>query len=719
MAFLVPAVLAGAAAIAAPIAIHFLNKTRVKVVRWAATRFLLQSLQKNQRRLQVEDLILLALRCLFIVLLALAFARFVLNPGGSQESADSGPVIAVVLFDQSASMGQSNGFQTRFDQAKDAAAKLIGSMGSGSQVALFLVGSHVNQIVPRPTSNLPLVRRTLDFAEPTNEASDMAPAIQLALDTLKPFAGARKEIHVFSDNQASTWQQLDQIQKMLSESPDIHIHIVDPGAKSGEDNLAITTLKAESGVAAAEHLTGFLVEVSNFGTSPANGVRVTLSVDDGAPVDEAVLDSVEPGKSRMIRLNARFQKPGYYTLRASIPADRMPADNDRSVAVHVIDRLNVAIVEGSATARSKDSRDAFFLANALAPVAPSRRAEYFLKTEAVSPDWLKTADLSRQGIIFLSNVPKLDPAAAKNLEKYVREGGSLVIFPGSRVQPAAYNDDPVLSAMLPAKLGRRNEPGRDNKALSWQARGYTHPVTSLWNDAKNGSLGTVRATGYFPLLVTPSKDPATAAHAIVKYSDDTPAAVEAAYGKGRVVLFSGPATTDWNNLPIHPQFVPFLQRLVGFLSPDKSNESLVLAPGAVFQARVAGDLATREVSVVIPGSNGKQRPAGKVDLVNQDATIRYRDTAKTGQYRFFVAGVDGPVAAFAVQMDASESDLRTIPSDKLASLKSGDAATAARGATPAAAAPKVRREFWLFFVCCAFFVALLEMVLAHRFSFSK
>ncbi|MES2921364.1 MAG: BatA domain-containing protein [Verrucomicrobiota bacterium] len=719
MAFLVPAVLAGAAAVAAPIAIHLLNKTRVKVVRWAATRFLLESLQKNKRRLKVEDLILLGLRCLFIVLLALAFARFVLNPGGSQESAGSAPVVAVMLFDQSASMGQSNGFQTRFDQAKDAAGKTIGGMGSGSQVALFLIGNHINQVLPRPTSNLPLVRRSLDVAEPTNETSDMGPAIQLALETLKPFTGTKKEIYVFSDGQASAWKDLDKIQKLLAEAPDVHLNVVDLGAKSGEDNLAITTLKAETGVTAAGQLSGFLVEVSNFGTAPATGVRVTLAVDDGAPVDEAMLDTVEPGKSRVIRLNSRFPKPGYYTLRAAIPADRMPVDNERAVAVHVIDQMNVAIVEGTA-ARSKESRDAYFLANALAPVAPSRRADYYLKIEAVVPSWLQSADLARQGIIFLTNVPKLDAASAGNLEKYVDEGGTLVIFPGSQVQPAAYNDDPVLGPMLPAKLGPKKDAGKDSKSSAWQARGYAHPVASLWNDPKNGNLGSVRATEFFPLLLQPAKDPANDARTIVKYADDTPAVVERPYGKGRVVLFSSAATTDWNNLPIHPNFVPFLQRLVSYLTPDKSAESLVIAPGAVFQAKVPGELAKREVSVIVPNSDGKPRPAGKVELVNQDAVVRYRDTAKTGAYRFAVAGVEKPVAALAVQMDAKESDLRLIPAGDLAALNGGKATTLTEGAATQVAPPtKVRREFWIFFIGCAIFVALLETALAHRFSFAK
>lgn len=705
MAFLVPAVLAGAAAIAAPIAIHLLNKMQVKVVRWAAIRFLQESLQKNQRCLQIEDLILLLLRCLFIILLALAFARLVLNPGAAQEALGTGPMVAVVLVDQSASMGQSNGFQTLFDEAKTSAGKFIGNLAGGSQVALFLVGDRVNQAVPRPTANLPLVRRTLEVAEPTDGSSDMVAAVRLALETLKPFAGSRKEIFVFSDNQVSAWPKIDQIQTLLAEAPEVKLTVVNPSATSGADNLAITTLKAESGVPAAGRLTGFLVEVSNFGTVPVSGVRVTLAVDDGPPVDETVLGTVEPGKSQVVRLNARFAKPGYYTLRAAIPADRMPVDNERAVAVHVIEHMNVAVIEGGTAA--KDNRDGFFLVNGLAPVSPARRADYYLKIETAPPAWLQTADLARQEILFLANIPKLDPAASKAVEKYVREGGSLVIFPGALTTPASVNDDPVLAPLLPAKLGARKTGG----PLAWQSGKYTHPVTSLWNDPNNGNLGSVRATSWFPLTPSPS------AQTIVAFSDGTPAAVEAPYGKGRVVLFSTAATTDGNNFPIHPNFVPFLQRLIGHLSPRTSSESLVLAPGAVFQGRVSNDLVKREVSILTPGSKGTPRPAGKVEATNQDAVVRYHDTARTGAYRMMVAGDDKPVAAFAVQTDAKESDLRMLTGEQLAVLKGGE--PAAVSATSAAPVVKVRRELWIYFVIAALLVFLTEMVLAHRFSFSR
>ena len=75
MQFLNQILLAGLAAAAIPIIIHLLNRRRFKRVPWAAMRFVQVSLQRNQRRMQIEDLILLIIRCLLLALLAFALAR--------------------------------------------------------------------------------------------------------------------------------------------------------------------------------------------------------------------------------------------------------------------------------------------------------------------------------------------------------------------------------------------------------------------------------------------------------------------------------------------------------------------------------------------------------------------------------------------------------------------------------------------------------------------
>ena len=87
MSFLNPLLLAGVATVAIPIIIHLLNKRKVEHVVWAAMRFLRVSIEQNERRLRIEDLLLLILRCVMVALLALALARPAIRSAvGAQQS---------------------------------------------------------------------------------------------------------------------------------------------------------------------------------------------------------------------------------------------------------------------------------------------------------------------------------------------------------------------------------------------------------------------------------------------------------------------------------------------------------------------------------------------------------------------------------------------------------------------------------------------------------
>src|SRR5438874_7711227 len=67
---------AAGALVLAPIIIHLINRMRFRRIRWAAMEFLLKSQKRNRRRLIIEQLILLALRCLLVLLAGFLIARF-------------------------------------------------------------------------------------------------------------------------------------------------------------------------------------------------------------------------------------------------------------------------------------------------------------------------------------------------------------------------------------------------------------------------------------------------------------------------------------------------------------------------------------------------------------------------------------------------------------------------------------------------------------------
>src|SRR4029077_18643550 len=66
----------GLALISLPIIIHLINRMRFKRIRWAAMEFLLKSQKRNRRRLIIEQLLLLALRCFLIFLAVMLVSRY-------------------------------------------------------------------------------------------------------------------------------------------------------------------------------------------------------------------------------------------------------------------------------------------------------------------------------------------------------------------------------------------------------------------------------------------------------------------------------------------------------------------------------------------------------------------------------------------------------------------------------------------------------------------
>ena len=75
MSALAPWFLAGLLTIGVPIFVHLINRTRKTVVEFPSLMFLQKIPYKSVRRQKLRHLLLLALRCLVLVLLVAAFTR--------------------------------------------------------------------------------------------------------------------------------------------------------------------------------------------------------------------------------------------------------------------------------------------------------------------------------------------------------------------------------------------------------------------------------------------------------------------------------------------------------------------------------------------------------------------------------------------------------------------------------------------------------------------
>jgi len=718
MSFLNPWLLAGAAAIAAPIIIHLMMRQQTRRIKWAAMRFLQPVLQRNERSLRIEDLLLLLLRCLLLLLLALTLSRPAFRAAGVIPPAGSRTIVLAV--DNSLGMGLTDGGSSRLDNARRAAAQIIDALPPGSSAALLAYSDVARPIIAEPATDLNLVKKLIVQIPLTDRSSNVHPVLRQSLDILKRHAAGAGDIYLITGAQATGWRELASIRTEISASH-AHLGIIIPGPGQ-EPNLGISAITLGSAMVPAGAAVRFGIQVANYGPDPVHNVTVSLGIDGEPPNDQAVITAIPAGESRRLSLFTKAATAGYHTVTAQLPPDHLAADDRRSLVVHAVDEVRVLLVAGDMGATPRQG-DAFFLERALTPVAPEDRSRYFIKTETVPAGQLFGVKLADFDAVALVDVPSLAPGLVAGLEKFVRDGGGLMIFPGDQTDPAFYNT--LLGeglGLLPATIGSAwGDASQAANFRTLQPAGYTHPMVSVWQDPASGTLATAHFFKGFTLKpLRKLNDRAGESVTVLAYSGGAPAVVERAWGNGRVIQFSSSANTAWNDLPAHPAFVPLMQRALGRLVTAR-DDALAIPVGAEFTYPARPDWLYKEMTVTKPGPPSLPDKS-KVELVNGQPLLRYADTDYAGPYGVAIATDPATSLRFAAQPDPDESKLEPIPDSELKSLAPGTQVihwTPGSGTGLAVASEGAGRELWSLFALLALAVACFETYLAGRYSASK
>ena len=697
-------------------------------------RFLRESIEKNQRRLQMEDILLLLMRCLLVALLILVLSRPTYLSTG--QATGSHQVAAVIILDDSYSMGLTNGIQTSFERAQSAAEQILDAFPSGSSAALFYAADNVKPVVAQPTYDFNLLRARIRQAKLTDRSTDLTNALQLAVTTLKKHEGNEsKEIYLITDGQASGWPSIDQLREQLAEiSKQVAVHILLVG-DSAESNLGVTGLHLESGLTPVDQPLRCSVEVMNGSGTEARDVRVSLMVDDQPSVDQTIVDSILPGASRTVALFAKLRTEGYHTITAQIPHDRLPADDQRTIAVRAIREVKVLLVTGS-SANTRAQSDDFFVRNALVPVPSNEVSQYYIKTTTITASALASASLDDYDAVFFLNVDQIEPSSIPALTNYVHQGGGLVLFPGPACNIDFYNQDLARDGFLPARLSPYKgdpNPAHADKFFTLQTSGYDHPIVTLWNDSAAGTLASAHFYAYYPLAPNPWKKPAEdeptpsagQPRVVLHFAQNSdPVAVEHTYGSGRVILFASTPTIAWNDLPVRQAFVPLMQRVLGSMV-ERQDEGLNIGVGRPFSYTVNNDDLRKDFTVSVPGQTDSPRVVGQVILANGLPTVAYDDTDYAGAYRVSIATDPPAIIYFAAQSDPTESNLTALTDAQIKSLSaSADIFKWAPGVVEHSLTTKltdarVGKELWLPLLIAALVVAALETFMAQLFTQSR
>ena len=711
---------------AAPVIIHLINLLRHRKVPWAAMEFLLASQRKYRTQVLLKQILLLLLRVAAVagIVLALAQPRWKTALGRMLGGARTAHV---VLLDDSYSMGDLSadgrigdtrcfdrgrlvvericaelaaapgqqevaiGRFTAFDgKAVGSGDRLTGTAGpdrdrqqerqqenasptAQPQAAQERFDIRLQAVTPRLVQE---VRDELAGRTPSAAASGPRAAVAAAAELLGGGTGAANVIWLVSDFRLKDWKAADETASLLRQLSDAgcELRLVDCAAEGGDGrqpgNLTVERLEMAGGVPATGVLVPLEVAVRNNSDRSVRDVAVELREDAlGRP--GVRIAEIPAGGVGTQRFDVRFTKAGPHLVEATIAADAVAADNARAMAVDVVDRVDVLLIDGDPTGGGR-AGDAFYVATALAPGAGAPTG---LRPRIEPPRSLATLDLASFACIWLLDVERLDPPEIAALEAFVRAGGGVVFFTGPRTKAEVVNRSLHRGGegLFPVPLAGPVDllPNAAGAAAAPDVVVEEHPVVAVLSGQRNPLLDAVRVERSMAVERGFEPSATSGLRRLLSLRTGGPLVVERPYGDGMVVAVLSTAAPTWNNWARgNPSWVVVMLELESHLARSRRRaESLEV--GDPVTVRLDSAVDEIEVDIAVPPDGTLVHQTAVASAGGLEATLA--ETSVAGGYTARWRRLDGTERErlFAVNVAADEGQLERIGRERLDRVLAG------------------------------------------------
>jgi len=651
---------AGLACVAIPVAIHLLMRRRRKPVRWAAMRFLLEAYKRRQQRLRLEQLLLLAARCLLIALIALAVGRPLLSRAGVL---GAGTTDLYILLDNSlASALEDERGASALEASIADAQRLLASLDGarGDRAALILLGGEPATPVFPPTSDIAQVERTLREVEPNDGPVELAAAVGLVsslqdsdeprvAQTVAVLSGFREG----STGSAPVLPALGDGVRLLACEPDA----------TARDNVGILAAEmlrpvvltggsAGGAIGASGQVRVRLMRTGAAVDAPAaTQIRLMLEARSGATeAGTAVVQwdagQVEAQATVDLRPGAGAEG-GRAVIRVVIDRDANERDNTAWAVLDVRERLRVALIgtrRFGERARIGDFGPTDWLSLALRPLEATESAE--LEVDVLDAARVEAGQLAGFDAAVIAEPDRVRPAGWDAIGAFSARGGAVVLCAASSAGAQLWVESATAALSLPWELEREPAaldglgiaeatPGAAD--LLWYLRGELGELAQ--SVTVNRILG-VRGESGGRLLLTEDGRPLLLATTPGAGADQGP--------RGVVVLLATAIDMAWTDLPARPLMVPLFQELV------RSGVG-----GGGLRRSVAGPRVSAPGSAVELREIAPQEQTGRVVAVDPSNGLTREPVRLAGVYEARDAG-GRAVGLLAVQPDAASGHARPV-----------------------------------------------------------
>jgi hypothetical protein len=633
------------AALAVPLAIHFLGRQRLKKQPFPSLLLVRERFSKSMQRHRLKNLLLLIIRTLLILCLLLALANPALQ---SLKSSAAKPDLSLALI--------HNGIYGRLPSGEDGrSGGNAGNTGNETLESQRMRLKALDSAEGIHTEAVPLIADGPGMQEVSERFGDYGEAVARLLAALGSRPGtAQIRIPVFSWTDAMPARE--ELARALKENPGLQIVLTEYG-DAGARTSAFTGMKASP--AADAPLVRLQAGINPLAPSgDAGKVRVTLNgrlFQEQAPMEGNVEVTLSVGEGSRTVGKLSMPQGGF----ASDEFHFCFPDAGQWVMAHA----------GSVLASLPSlGRETYF--RRIIHVAGGKDIPWsgapMVGTGSAPRNAAKAATASLK-LVYLANERGVDPAAYSRAVEFVKQGGRLIIGVGRE------SDVPMLNRFLlqPLRLGRLGNlveapssapVSADRSALSRLGR----------LPADLGALGSVRkrfaflpdsGTDILLSQVPPSASAEGSARENAGSARENGVLAARDFHRGKVLLW----TTDiddlnWSDLGVSP-FTPLLHQALQETGSEERARNLSVASDSVMTMNLEED----ESGAAAAG--GPAMPAEVLDPEGRAFTKVRRDGRRLHIGPFDRLGIHrvvigGDTTAFAVNLAGTVSSVGDAAKDE-------------------------------------------------------
>ena len=615
MNFLFPTFLIGLLAIAIPIIIHLFNFRKYKKVYFTNVQFLKELKQESDSKSKLKEWIILALRILAITCLVFAFAQPFIP---SNKKVVLGQKTVSVYIDNSFSMENLNSKGTLLENAKQYATIIANSFDSNDKFQLLtndFEGKHQRLLTKDEFIE------QLDEVKISSSNKQLNDVINRQQDFLQINNCKNKSIFLLGDFQ----KNCSVIQKSNIDTS-ISIHLI-PIASSEINNVYIDSVWFENPI--QQFNTSQILHATIVNNSKKEIINGSLKLLINTKQVSISSFNSDAESKKDVSVSFTVKEKGMNNGVLKIEDYPISYDDDFYFYFNAKNTINALVINGTNCKTAENFRslmqdDSLFL---------------YHENDETKVDY---GIFSKLNLIVLNNLTDISSGLTSELQKFIKVGGSVVLFPNPSKDLRSYNL--ALQNLELPQIEKMDTSRTKTRAINFEQGLFEGVFEKI-----DSRMDLPKINQHFVFRQSSSN----LAQPIIMLENGQPLLTQISVDKGKVYLFSVSSSDEASNFVKHALFVPTLIK-IGVLSlkpvslyyETANNQSLEMNSEIEYQDKPLHILKNNTTFDVIP----EQR------MIN-NKTILFPQNQISEAGHYLVTILTNTVSGLAFNYNRKESEM--------------------------------------------------------------